>query len=455
MQPAGVGAMTWEDLVQGNDELGGVMREMISTAGEASPASKAATSLSSSSTHANTVATDDLDIESLSGTTCVPCGESFGDMGMDVAAFNFGSDFPALPQRKHFCKDCELEVDIENSKVRVRGKASSNERLTLQCPSCNSKCVMMHRDLNEWPTDDFEELSKEDRVAFYRGESKIKKMRVQYANSVAKTKIRKRRSYKRGEFQPLSYWEKQGYDKERIARETRPEDRGYEAQLGETYRVAIKGSSEENEEFTIRTQILQSMQKKKKSAKKALRDMGVDGSEAGSDSDSDSDSDSPSAEAKKKKKATKSDKKAKQKKLEEAHRSKVAKESQRDEEQSARAAKKRENELERAEKKQKQSSLNAATVCVSKLQQVILQLNAILLDRMTGKVLCPTSVPSFMLDNANRIRTETQTLLAVAQARIMSAENPFIMSVGMVHEQAKQAQSVLKELQPFKHMMKS
>ena len=276
MQPAGVGAMTWEDLVQGNDELGGAMRELISTAGEASPASKAATSLSSSSTRANTVATDDLDIESLSGTTCVPCGESFGDMGMGVAAFNFGSDPPALPQRKHFCKDCELEVDIEDKKVRVRGKASSNERqkLTLQCPSCNSKCVMMHRDLNEWPTDDFEEMSKEDKVAFYRGESKIKKMRVQYANSVAKTKIRKRRSYKRGEFQPLSYWEKQGYDKERIARETRPEDRGYEAQLGETYRVAIKGSSEENEEFTIRTQILQSMQKKKKSAKKALRDMG-------------------------------------------------------------------------------------------------------------------------------------------------------------------------------------
>ena len=183
--------------------------------------------------------------------------------------------------------------------------------------------------------------------------------------------------------------------------------------------------------------------------------MGEVGSEAGSGSDSDSDSDSSGAPAKKKKKAGKADNKAKQKKAAEANRSKLAKESQREQEQSARQAGKRSKELEKAEKKQQQSSLLAATVCVSKLQAVVSNLNAILLDHTGGKEWCPPSVPSFILQNANRVRRETASLLAVAQARIMSVETPFIMSVGMVNEQAKLAQSVLKEVQPFKHMMKS
>ena len=151
------------------------------------------------------------------------------------------------------CQDCDLPVDVTDKKIRLRGKVQSDgSTRLLQCPLCNSKWVMMSMEVGAWPTKEFEELPKDEQIAFYRQPSKLKVLRMKYADSLAKHQADRQKQRSVGQFQPLSYWGKIGYDEERIERETLPEDTSFSPQLGRIYRGHVKSTEHELEQSQVR-----------------------------------------------------------------------------------------------------------------------------------------------------------------------------------------------------------
>ena len=62
---------------------------------------------------------------------------------------------------------------------------------------------------------------------------------------MVKKRMELRKAYVRSEFQPLSHWATLGYDIDLIERTTSAEDKQMNPQLGMTFRVHVRGSTDE------------------------------------------------------------------------------------------------------------------------------------------------------------------------------------------------------------------
>ena len=152
---------------------------------------------------------------STTGSTVGTEVESTPDSSSGVLNTALQSCLPCMPGSYSgvmTCMDCELPVDITDQKVRIRGKAKSDDgsgaKAIVQCPVCNSKRVMMARELGKWPTQEFEELAKEEQVLFYRQATQAKTLRMKYAHCLARHQIDRQKKRCVSVFQPLSYWGK-------------------------------------------------------------------------------------------------------------------------------------------------------------------------------------------------------------------------------------------------------
>ena len=152
---------------------------------------------------------------------------------------------PAGPQDSLFCNWCNFPV--EKSKARLTSKGSAK----LKCDRCNSTFAKMNGALGQWPTSAFNMLSREEQSTFYAKaakESKSKNIVNLLEISLNKYKRKEFSWALGGQFLPLSAWKVQGFDVERIAATTKPEDIQENVQLGTCYRVRIFSTLESGAE---------------------------------------------------------------------------------------------------------------------------------------------------------------------------------------------------------------
>ena len=162
---------------------------------------------------------------------------------------------PALPNETLFCNWCNLPVD--KSKARMQSKGSAK----CKCDRCNSTFVKLNKALGQWPTPAFNVLSAEDQAEFYAKAAKeAKTANVVTLLEFSLTKFKKKEfSWALGgEFLPLSVWKVKGFDPERIAATTKPEDIQENEQAGTCYRVRIYSTQEAGAEGFVASQRLSS-----------------------------------------------------------------------------------------------------------------------------------------------------------------------------------------------------
>jgi uncharacterized membrane protein YgcG len=169
------------------------------------------------------------------------------------------------------CMSCKLTCDPLAPGTRLRSKSAG----VWQCGGCNSKSVIMSSALGAWPTPGFKAFTPEQKITFYRTESKNCKQ--EYAKTVALRTIQERSETCDGELRPLNYWLKLGYDEARLRAHTAPEDRGYTDQEGDTFRVKVHAQRDRNAESRIQDEIMNSMQQgRKKIQKEAMSELPKD-----------------------------------------------------------------------------------------------------------------------------------------------------------------------------------
>ena len=119
-------------------------------------------------------------------------------------------------------------------------KATQKGPKRFLCASCNYKGVKLHRMFGHWPIREFKGLDAETEMAFWKGSgTNNESLKKAVADTIAKIADDSEEIGKHGEFQPLGYWAKQGYDTEAIKRHTTEKNKRWHPVLGETYRVVI------------------------------------------------------------------------------------------------------------------------------------------------------------------------------------------------------------------------
>ena len=158
------------------------------------------------------------------------------------------------------CKNCLRTVDPMRKGVRI----SSKKEETFVCEACNSKTTSMTRVTGTWPTVEFNGLSAQSKVDFWRCDGGLGKYKLKYAEEVAKHLIERKINGRRGQSLPLGVLAIQGHDIERIRLNTPPEDIEDNPQLGPCYMVRIKTQDDEREEQMIKSQMMEKMGRSKK-----------------------------------------------------------------------------------------------------------------------------------------------------------------------------------------------
>ena len=135
------------------------------------------------------------------------------------------------------CNTCGTEVDIE-SNVRVWGKRAQ----TYRCGVCATRIGQLRRDFGEWPTPQFNQITRAERETFYRhlhtlyGHEQV----AAFAEEVLR-KVEHHEDYydEGGSFLPLSIWAVKGYDTDKIIENSKPENCRQCAVVGSVYRIPI------------------------------------------------------------------------------------------------------------------------------------------------------------------------------------------------------------------------
>ena len=130
-------------------------------------------------------------------------------------------------------------------------------KLTFVCKVCNMRGQQLFRLYGQWPPREFEELTKDAQEAFWLSLGDMKKgCEELVCNTLSKNLVEREEKLSSGEFQPLVYWEKLGYDIERIMANTPAHMRKMSPQLGETFKVVIHKETAGQVEEKVRTQLL-------------------------------------------------------------------------------------------------------------------------------------------------------------------------------------------------------
>ena len=129
--------------------------------------------------------------------------------------------------------------------------------MTYICPDCNCRGGQLHRLFGTWPPVEFTELSSAKQEEFWANPcDSLKAVQDLVVDTLAKNQITRKAKMNEGEFQPLEYWEKLGYDPERIRADTPENQRQWHAQLGETFNVVITKTSDGKSEEEVKGKIL-------------------------------------------------------------------------------------------------------------------------------------------------------------------------------------------------------
>ena len=147
--------------------------------------------------------------------------------------------FPKMvndPVETVFCNWCHLPV--EKGKFRLTSKSQEKYK----CHRCSSTFAKCHNAKGMWPTAEFKEFEDQEQIDFYREAGELSK-----SSDVVKLMTFTLNKYQKKEFSwanggqylPLSVWETQGFDGDRIKRTSTPEDIQENAQAGTCYRVRL------------------------------------------------------------------------------------------------------------------------------------------------------------------------------------------------------------------------
>jgi hypothetical protein len=169
-------------------------------------------------------------------------------------------EFPDGPST-FVCVQCG-NLTTKGKGCRMRSKGSE----TWACAQCNTKCSLLHRTFGCWPTQEFKTMPKDAQMQFWKDiQGKGGQDLRSFAEDKMKTWERKTETYAfNGEFRPLDFWEKQGYDKERILRNARTDEIHECRMAGKTYKVPIKVDSKQTERGRERDETISSTSKKQK-----------------------------------------------------------------------------------------------------------------------------------------------------------------------------------------------
>ena len=388
--------------------------------------------------------------------------------GSAQAVFSFVTARPATLANKPICKDCRMEVDPMKPGTRLTKKSVQQ----YQCSRCNTKCVLMNRMCGSWPTDEFLELSAEQQVEFYRTPGGSKDFKKKYVETLVNNYVTKKREYVTGEFQPLSYWKEQGYDIDRIARNTGPENIKEHPQLGLTYRVLIEASQDMNEQYMMRSQIMQKLATKKTTKGLASGQTTMDSfrmaapaaatggeglevaSSSGTSSSSSSSSSSKKGRGKKSnKKQQKQKKKDAQKKKDDAKRKKMEKDAQKAKQKEEKAKAAAEKALTKANRKVQQQSLNLCVRAIGKLQPVMLSLKELLFEKNGTPKSALSCVPGTIRAEALASFQKLQAMYSQCQERMTNVDAVLTFSADEVRDVAAQGTENHVALSKFKELL--
>ena len=235
----------------------------------------ASTQVEASATEERVHALPQADISGLPLTPVPHSGIAFTSPNMLVPLSTIKASVPT-------CVDCKLPCNPRAKGVRLRSKLKEE----FQCGQCNYVGVCMHRANGEWPSQDFQEFSPDQKVDFYRTEGGAKGLKLKYAETIAANHVERWKSSNHGEFRPMLYWTQIGYDPALIRLHAKPADiDDSDPMAGTQYKVHVKSIDHEKEYFMKKSQILEKFASGKKRCRKAA---GLPDDKGSSDSSSDS-----------------------------------------------------------------------------------------------------------------------------------------------------------------------
>lgn len=171
-----------------------------------------------------------------------------------LVAVSADSDIVGLP----ICSKCQRGVPLDeiSSKVSLAGKGS------VICKSCHNVTTMLHKHFESMP-DEWNLMDQEEQVSFFqkclekRGSDnqvlKFSNLRTLLKQSLVTKVMSTTTKSSKGSFQPLSYWERKGYDVKLIKDKAENMDHPV---LGTTYRLDIFHLSYERAEQQIEETLL-------------------------------------------------------------------------------------------------------------------------------------------------------------------------------------------------------
>ena len=158
-----------------------------------------------------------------------------------------------------WCETCETEC-TPGASVRMMNKAKG----TMRCNSCNTKYAGLYRGFGTWPTCEFKGLPKETRIKFYRDvkDKNLQETITTVFDLVESYEDKKEVYACNGEYRPLEYWGRLGYDTQRIEQDARTDDKKECRLAGLCYRVPVIMTGKQREVGMVRKEGMHARSKK-------------------------------------------------------------------------------------------------------------------------------------------------------------------------------------------------
>jgi hypothetical protein len=345
----------------------------------------------------------------------------------EQGAISFGSTLSFSQQAS--CTKCGYHVDPFEKGVRLLTKSPPSYR----CNKCCTKYVQLVRMFGTWPIPEFKELNEQTQLDFFKNsESSVKNLRRSVEQLLVQQLIERRTMSEQGPYLPLTVWAAKGYDVEAIKSKA---PMLLHRVLGPTYQVEIVSSGRELISELARSDVLRTLEKKKRvvgqavgtsssssvAAAEAKAPAAVVEASESNDSSSDSSSESSSSGKKSKKKSKKS-KKSKSKKSKKSDKSDKTDKTDKNGKKVDKLSFDRERKnqllaLEKAEKKQVAKNQADCTKCLSKISPLMLMLSALLADEHINHC------PKFAVAKAKDAMKALTSFETEAKAKLIKADS--------------------------------
>ena len=142
---------------------------------------------------------------------------------------------PEWAEPSVFCSTCGNMVSLSRTSILAKREG------TWRCNKCRVKITALFRGFGTWPVHGFESIAEEEKRKFFADvQDKSGTECVAMARSLMCKYEEHHKFYEeRGQFLPLSVWEKNGFPVDKIASDSASCDRKIHPILGECFRVAL------------------------------------------------------------------------------------------------------------------------------------------------------------------------------------------------------------------------